>query len=308
MPFPLATPGQTRVGWIGTGVMGRSMCGHVLKAGYQVTVFTRTRERAQALLEQGADWADSPRAVAEQSDIVLTIVGYPADVREVYLGANGLLAGSRADMVLVDLTTSEPSLAVALAERAAALGVAVLDAPVSGGDVGAREGRLSIMVGGAAPALAAVRPVLETFGKTIVHQGPPGAGQHTKMVNQIIIASTMIGVVEGLLYAQRAGLDPLRVLEAVGGGAAASFSLNVLGVRMVQRDFEPGFYVEHFIKDMGIALAEAERLRLSLPGLALAKQLYEAVRAQGFGRKGTQALLLALERLSSAAPPPGSPA
>lgn len=310
MPIALAAPGQTRVGWIGTGVMGRSMCGHVLKAGYRVTVYTRTRERAQPLLEQGASWAATPQAVAEQSDIVMTIVGYPADVRAVYLGDDGLLAGSRADMAMVDLTTSEPSLAKELAERAAPRGVAVLDAPVSGGDVGAREARLSIMVGGAAPALAAVRPVLESFGKTIVHQGPAGAGQHTKMVNQIIIASTMIGVVEGMLYAQRAGLDPLRVLESVGGGAAASFSLNVLGARMINRDFEPGFYVEHFIKDMGIALAEAERLRLSLPGLALAKQLYEAVRAQGFGRKGTQALLLALERLSSAgdAGPPRSPA
>lgn len=294
-------PGQTRIGWIGTGVMGRSMCGHVLRAGYQVTVYNRTRERAAALLDQGAGWAETPRAVAERSDVVCTMVGFPADVREVYLGADGLLAGCRAGMIFVDLTTSEPSLAQELAAAGERLGVAVLDAPVSGGDVGAREARLSIMVGGDSDALAAVQPLLATFGKTIVHQGPAGAGQHTKMVNQTIIASTMIGVAEGLVYAYRAGLDPLRVLESVGGGAAASFSLNVLGARMIRRDFEPGFYVEHFIKDMGIALAEAERLRLSLPGLALAKQLYESVRALGYGRKGTQALLLALEHLSNVA-------
>jgi 3-hydroxyisobutyrate dehydrogenase len=208
-------------------------------------------------------------------------------------------------MIFVDLTTSEPSLAQELAAAGERHDVAVLDAPVSGGDVGAREARLSIMVGGAGDALAAVHPLLATFGKTIVHQGPAGAGQHTKMVNQTIIASTMIGVAEGLVYAYRAGLDPLKVLESVGGGAAASFSLNVLGARMIRRDFEPGFYVEHFIKDMGIALGEAERLRLSLPGLALAKQLYESVRALGYGRKGTQALLLALEHLSNVALPQG---
>lgn len=306
MPASLTvSPGQSRIGWIGTGVMGRSMCSHVLQAGYRVTVYNRTRERAAPLLERGAVWAETPRAVAERSDVVCTMVGFPADVREVYLGADGLLAGCRPGMILVDLTTSEPHLAQELAAAGQRHGVAILDAPVSGGDVGAREARLSIMVGGASDALAAVQPLLATFGKTIVHQGPAGAGQHTKMVNQTIIASTMIGVAEGLVYAHRAGLDPLRVLESVGGGAAASFSLNVLGARMIRRDFEPGFYVEHFIKDMGIALAEAERLRLSLPGLALAKQLYESVRALGYGRKGTQALLLALEHLANIAWPTG---
>ncbi|HMP01768.1 MAG TPA: NAD(P)-dependent oxidoreductase [Gemmatales bacterium] len=306
--FRLAAPATTRVGWIGTGVMGRSMCGHLLAAGYRVTVTTRTRDKAADLLQRGAAWADQPRQVAEQSDVICTMVGYPADVRAVILGPEGVLAGCQPGAIVVDLTTSEPSLAEEIHAAASSRGVGALDAPVSGGDVGAREARLSIMVGGPEAVLAAVRPLLEVMGKTIVHQGPAGAGQHTKMVNQILIASTMVGVAEGMLYAYRSGLDPVRVLESVGGGAAASFSLNVLGARMIRRDFEPGFYVEHFIKDMGIALAEAERLRLCLPGLALAKQLYEAVRAQGLGRKGTQALLLALERIANVTPPAPPPA
>jgi 3-hydroxyisobutyrate dehydrogenase len=299
MTLSRAEPGRTRVGWIGTGVMGRWMCQHLLDKGYTVTVYNRTRSKAQPLLDAGAAWADTPRQVAERSDVVFAIVGFPSDVREVFLGPQGALAGSRPGTILVDMTTSEPSLAQEIYETARARGVHSVDAPVSGGDVGARQATLSIMVGGDAEVVEAIRPLFECLGKTIVHQGPAGAGQHTKMVNQILIATNMIGVCEALLYGYRAGLDPHKVLASVGGGAAASWSLNNLGPRIIERNFEPGFFVEHFLKDMKIALDEAEKMRLCLPGLALAKQLYEAVRAQGYGRKGTHALMLALEHLSN---------
>ncbi len=293
-----AEPGKTRIGWIGTGVMGRWMCHHLMSKGYSATVYTRSRDKAQPLLEGGATWADSPKAAAERSDVIFAIVGFPADVREVFLGPQGALAGSKAGNVLVDMTTSEPSLAREIHAAAKAKGVGSVDAPVSGGDVGAKEARLSIMVGGDADVVESVRPLLECMGKTIVHQGPAGAGQHTKMVNQVLIATNMIGVCEALLYGYKAGLDLKTVLQSVGGGAAASWSLNNLGPRIMDRNFEPGFFVEHFIKDMGIALEEAKRMSLSLPGLALANQLYLAVQAQGYSKKGTHALMLALEHLS----------
>jgi 3-hydroxyisobutyrate dehydrogenase len=298
MAFSKAEAGKTRIGWIGTGVMGRWMCQHLMSKGYSATVYNRSRDKAKALLDAGAAWGDTPRAVAERSDVVFAIVGFPVDVREVFLGAQGALAGSKAGSVLVDMTTSEPSLAREIHQAARTKGIGSVDAPVSGGDVGAKEARLSIMVGGDAEVVEAVRPLLECMGKTIVHQGGPGAGQHTKMVNQILIATNMIGVCEALLYGHKAGLDLKTVLQSVGGGAAASWSLNNLGPRIMDRNFEPGFFVEHFIKDMGIALDEARRMNLSLPGLALANQLYIALQAQGYGRKGTQALYLALEALS----------
>jgi len=298
MPIPVAQPGTTRIGWIGTGVMGRWMCQHAMAKGFSATVFNRSKDKLQPLLDLGARAADTPRQVAENSDVVFAIVGFPKDVREVFLGADGALAGSKPGTVLVDMTTSDPSLAVEIHAAAKAKGVYALDAPVSGGDVGAKNAALSIMIGGDAAAVAAVQPVFEAMGKTIVHQGAPGAGQHTKMVNQILISSNMIAVCEGLLYGHKAGLDLETVFKSVTVGAAGSKALEVLGPRMLARNFEPGFYVEHFIKDMGIALAEAEKMNLSLPGLALAKQLYEAVRAQGYGRKGTHALLLALEHLN----------
>jgi 3-hydroxyisobutyrate dehydrogenase len=292
-------PGKTRIGWIGTGVMGSSMCGHLITAGYPATIFNRTAEKARPLVDKGAKLADSPRAVAEASDVVFTIVGYPQDVREVTLGENGTLAGARPGAVLVDMTTSEPALAVEIDQAARAKHVHAVDAPVSGGDVGAREARLSIMIGGEKEVVDALRPLFEVMGKTIVHQGPAGAGQHTKMVNQVLIASNMIGVCEGLLYGYKAGLDLNVVLQSVGSGAAGSWSLNNLGPRMIAGNFEPGFFVEHFLKDMGIALAEARRMKLCLPGLALAEQLYRAVAAQGYERKGTHALMLALAHLSA---------
>ena len=279
--------------------MGLSMCGHVIDAGYAVTVHNRTRSRAEPLLEKGAVWAETAAGVAATADVVCSIVGYPADVREVILGEDGALAGSASGSVLVDLTTSEPSLAVEIHERAAEKGVASIDAPVSGGDVGARNAALSIMVGGDEGAVERVRPLLEVMGKTIVRQGGPGAGQHTKMVNQTLIASGMIGVCEALLYAYKAGLDLETVLESVAPGAAGSWSLTNYAPRMLKGDFEPGFVVEHFVKDMGIALAEARRMDLSTPGLALAQQLYVALMAQGKGRKGTHSLILALASLSN---------
>jgi 3-hydroxyisobutyrate dehydrogenase len=293
-----------RLGWIGLGVMGDSMCAHLQRAGYALTVHTRTRARAAQRLAEGAAWADTPRAVAEASDVVFTMVGFPRDVRAVAFGEHGVLAGLRAGGILVDMTTSEPALAVELAAAARARGAWAIDAPVSGGDVGAREARLSIMVGGDAEPVAAVRPALEALGRTIVHQGGPGAGQHTKAVNQTLIASNMVGVCEGLLYAHRAGLDPERVLASVASGAAGSWSLANLAPRMLAGDTAPGFTVEHFVKDMEIALQEAERMRLSLPGLSLAKELYERLAAHGHARSGTQALILALASLSGIEWPP----
>ena len=295
----MSDPAPARVGWIGTGVMGASMCGHLVSAGAQVTLTTRTRAKAEPLLARGAAWAASPAEVAARSDVIFSIVGFPADVREVLLGANGALAGARPGAVLVDMTTSEPSLAREIDAAARARGVHALDAPVSGGDVGARAGTLSIMVGGDAAVLESVRPLLARLGKTIVLQGPAGAGQHTKMVNQMLIAANMVGVCEALLYASRAGLDPLRVIESVGSGAAASWGINNLGPKIAARDFAPGFYVEHFLKDMGIALREGARMGLTLPGLALAERLYREVAALGHARSGTQALIVALERLAA---------
>jgi 3-hydroxyisobutyrate dehydrogenase len=287
-----------RIGWIGTGVMGRSMCGHLLRAGYPVTVFSRTRARAEPLLEEGAIWAESPAAVAARSDITGSIVGYPADVREVHLGRQGTLTTAPAGSVIIDFTTSEPALAVELAHAGSGRGVAVLDAPVSGGDIGARNAALSIMVGGEAGTLTRVLPVLQRLGKTITHLGPAGAGQHTKLVNQILIAGNMVGVCEALLYAWRSGLDLERVLAAVSGGAAGSWSLSNLAPRILNNDFAPGFFVAHFVKDLGIALAEAGRLNLTLPGLRLAESLYRELAASGGGELGTQALQVALARLS----------
>lgn len=292
-------PGATRVGWVGTGVMGRSMAGHVLSMGYALTLTTRTRSKAEDLLARGARWAATPKDVAAQSDVVVVMVGLPQEVRAAVLGDDGVLAGLRPGGVVVDMSTSAPALAREIDAAARERGAHALDAPVSGGDVGAREARLSIMIGGEREVADALRPLWETLGKTAVHQGPAGAGQHTKMVNQVLIAGGMIGLCEALLYAHRAGLEPERVLQSVSGGAAASWSLTNYAPRILKGDFEPGFMVEHFIKDLGIALDEARGMGLSLPGLALAQQLYVAVQAQGLGRKGTHSLQLALAKLNA---------
>lgn len=298
MAVPTIAPGETRIGWIGTGVMGASMVGHLINAGFSATVYSRTKDKAQPLLDQGAAWADSPRSVAEASDVIFSIVGFPEDVRQVMLGDEGALAGAEEGNVLVDMTTSDPSLAVEIFEAAQAKGVYSVDAPVSGGDVGAKNGTLSIMIGGDGDVVASLQPCWDAMGQTIVHQGGPGAGQHTKMVNQILIATNMIGVCEALLYGHKAGLDLPTVLESVGSGAAGSWSLSNLGPRIMDNNFDPGFFVEHFIKDMGIALSESKALGLSLPGLALSHQLYLDLQAQGHGRDGTHALELALASLS----------
>jgi 3-hydroxyisobutyrate dehydrogenase len=293
------SPDKTRIGWIGTGVMGASMCGHLMRAGFAATVFNRTKAKAEKLLSFGAAWAESPRAVAEASDVVFTIVGYPSDVRSVILGENGVLSGCESGKIIVDMTTSQPSLAVEIAQAAAKIGAHAVDAPVSGGDVGAREAKLSIMIGGEKEVVEALTPCWEAMGKTFVHQGPPGSGQHAKLVNQILVAANMIGVCESLLYAFKAGLDLDKVLQSVTPGAAGSWALANLAPRIIANNFAPGFFVEHFIKDMGIILDECRRMELCLPGLALVHQLYISLKANGHGRDGTQALHLALAAMSN---------
>lgn len=294
-----ASPENTRIGWIGTGVMGLSMCSNLMNAGYEISVYSRTQSKAQSLIDAGAAWCDSPATVASCSNIVFSIVGFPDDVRDVHLGPEGTLSQSVPGTMLVDMTTSNPSLAVEIANAAHAKKCHAIDAPVSGGDIGAKNGTLSIMIGGGADAVAAVTPCFEIMGQTVVHQGPAGCGQHTKMVNQTLIATNMIGVCEALLYAHRAGLDLETVMKSVSSGAAGSWSLSNLGPRIIENNFDPGFFVEHFIKDMGIAISEANQMGLSLPGLAMAHQLYLALQAQGGGRLGTHALQLALSQLSN---------
>jgi 3-hydroxyisobutyrate dehydrogenase len=280
---------KPRVGFIGLGNMGRSMAGHILKAGYPLNVYNRSRDKADELLTRGAVWCATPGELAATSDVVITIVGYPKDVEQVYLGDNGILACAR-DALLIDMTTSSPELAARIAEEARQKGCRALDAPVSGGDIGARDAKLSIMVGGAQSAFDEALPILQLLGPAIVLQGGPGAGQHTKMCNQIVIAATIMGVCEGLSYAKAAGLDLPTVLKSIGGGAASSFQLQVLGQKIIDGDFAPGFFVEHFLKDLGIALAEAERMQIDLPALALARKLYQELAEHGHSRLGTQAL------------------
>ncbi len=287
-----------RIGWIGTGVMGKSMCMHILKKGYAVSLHNRARAKADDLCRMGAVWCDSPGDVAAQSDIVFSMVGEPPDVAQVILGKGGVLEQIQPGAVIVDMTTSEPSLAQRIYTEATCKSVASLDAPVSGGDIGAREGTLAIMVGGDEAAFRRVLPIFALMGKNIARMGEPGMGQHTKMSNQIVIASTMVGVVEAILYAHRAGLDLSNVIDVIGKGAASSWALNQLGPRIVKGDFAPGFYIRHFVKDMGIALLEARRMKLSLPGLALANQFYTAALAEGLETDGTQALYKVLDRLN----------
>ena len=290
---------STRIGWVGLGVMGAPMCGHLLRQGYPVTVFTRTPSKAAAVLAKGAKWVASPLAVAEASDVVFTMVGFPLDVRQVYLGEAGLLKGARAGSLLVDMTTSAPSLAREIFEAARSRGVQSIDAPVSGGDVGAREATLSIMVGGEEKAVDAIVPLLGALGRSIVYQGGPGMGQQAKLCNQIVIAGTMVGVCESLVYGYKAGLNLETMLASISTGAAACWTLTNLAPRILRRNCTPGFLVDHFLKDVGIALEEATRMGLALPGLALVQQLYLAVQSQGHGKSGTHALVLALERLSN---------
>lgn len=286
----LLTPENTVVGFIGTGVMGKSMAKHIQKAGYPLHVYTRTASKAEELVKEGAVWHDTAAKLAEACDVVITIVGYPKDVEEIYLGVDGLVANAKSGAYLIDMTTSSPQLAEQIYEVSALKGIHALDAPVSGGDVGARGGTLSIMVGGDEGDFEAVRPLFELMGTNIVLQGKAGAGQHTKMCNQIAIASNMMGVCEALAYAKTSGLDANTVLKSIESGAAGSWSLSNLGPRIIAGNDEPGFYVKHFIKDMGIALAAAKEMGLDTPALALSESLYQELADKGYEDKGTQVL------------------
>jgi len=292
-------PETTKIGWIGTGVMGRHMCRHIMEKGFNTVVYTRTRSKAQELIDKGAAWAETPKKLAMNSDVIFTMVGFPEDVRNVYMGHDGIFEGVAKGNILIDMTTTLPSLAEEIYEKAQKKGISAVDAPVSGGDVGARNATLSIMAGGDQEVIKTLMPLFEIIGKKIVHQGGPGTGQHTKMCNQIVIAGTMIGMCESLLYGYKAGLDLEVMLSSISGGAAACWSLDKLAPRILKREFDTGFFVEHFVKDMGIALKEADKMNISLPGLALVNQLYKSVMANGWERMGTQALMLTLEKMSN---------
>ncbi len=284
------TPDQTTLGFIGTGVMGQSMAGHLLKAGYRVNVFSRTRSKTDALCEQGAVWMESVAQLAKASNVIITIVGFPSDVEEVYGGSGGIIENAEPSSIAIDMTTSDPALAQKLSKTGLKREIHVLDAPVSGGDIGAKNAALSIMVGGDKAAFDAVLPLFEIMGQNIVYQGGPGSGQHTKMANQIAIASGMVAVCEAISYAKHAGLDPETVLESIGKGAAGSWSLSNLGPRMIAGNYDPGFFVKHFIKDMNIALESSKGMGIKTPGLDLAKSLYDELVAKGCENDGTQAL------------------
>ncbi|MEH7234924.1 NAD(P)-dependent oxidoreductase [Bacillus sp. JJ1562] len=281
---------NTVVGFIGTGVMGKSMAGHILSKGYKVLVYTRTKEKAADLVAQGAVWKKSVGEVAEEANVIITMVGYPHDVKDIYLSDNGLLAHAKEGTCFIDMTTSTPSLAINIYQEAKLHGMYSLDAPVSGGDVGAKEARLAIMVGGDQEVFDACKPLLEIMGQNIVYQGQAGSGQHTKMCNQIAIASNMIGVAEAMVYAKKSGLNPETVLKSISTGAAGSWSLSNLAPRMIAGNFEPGFFIKHFIKDMGIALEEANAMGMETPGLELAKKMYEELAEKGEENSGTQAI------------------
>ena len=280
-----------KVGFIGLGVMGQSMARHILDAGYELFVYNRTKSKADNLVESGAIWLDSPREVAEQADVVITIVGYPKDIEEVYYGEQGLFNGAHSDSIFIDMTTSTPSLAIELAEKSKERGIGILDAPVTGGDVGAREGRLAVLVGGDEDVLEKARPVIESFAASITRFGESGAGQHAKVVNQIMVAGTMLGLAEMMAYAKQADLDLTKLVDTIGSGAASNRSLENYGPRIIKKDYSPGFFVKHFVKDLKIALDEAEKMSLDLPMTQLAHKLYTQLAQDGHADEGTQAIV-----------------
>ncbi|MTW85583.1 NAD-binding protein [Virgibacillus dakarensis] len=282
---------DTTIGFIGTGVMGKSMAENLMNAGYTLSVYTRTKEKAQLLLDNGAAWKNTVAELAKGADVVISMVGYPQDVEAVYFGENGILENAREGTVVIDMTTSKPALAKKIYQAAAEKNIHALDAPVSGGDVGAKNGTLAIMAGGDQEIFDQVLPIFNVIGSEIILQGEAGAGQHTKLCNQITIASNMIGVSEAIVYAKKAGLDPTRVLDSITTGAAGSWSLSNLAPRMIQGDYAPGFYVKHFIKDMTIALESAEEMGMSTPGLSLSLKLYKELAEKGEADSGTQALI-----------------
>lgn len=281
---------ETVIGFVGLGVMGSSMARNLINAGYSLVITTRTKEKATDLVEMGAKWENTTKNVAQAANVIITMVGYPTDVEEVYFGEEGIITNCSKNTYIIDMTTSTPTLSKKIYEEAKKIGVHALDAPVSGGDIGAREGKLAIMVGGDKQSFEAVLPIFEVLGTNIVYQGEAGSGQHTKMCNQIAIASNMIGVCEAIVYAEKAGLNPETVLQTIASGAAGSWSLSNLAPRILQENFAPGFYIKHFIKDMKIALEEAEYLGMEVPGLSLAKKMYEQLAEKGEANSGTQAL------------------
>ena len=281
-----------KIGFIGTGVMGRGIINNLLKANYDVVVYNRTKAHAQSVLDNGATWADGPKAIAEAADLVITMVGYPKDVEEQYYGDNGLFAGAHAGQIFVDMTTSTPTLAEQLATDGEKYGVKVLDAPVSGGDVGAKNGTLTIMAGGDQAAYDSLQPIFDVISKAVNRFGVAGRGQHTKMANQIMIAATMLGMSEMMVYAKAADLDVAKVMETLAAGGAQNWSLDNYGPRVLAGDFEPGFYAKHLLKDLRIALDEAAKMDLSLPATDLAEALYtKLVEQKNLGDEGTQALV-----------------
>lgn len=288
---------HTKLGWIGLGVMGGAMCQHLMAAGYPMSIFTRSKEKASELMQNGAQWCDTPLEITAQSDIVFTMVGMESEVRDVYFSADGLFHTTINNKIFIDMGTTAPSLALEMAQYAEQHGAHCIDAPVSGGDVGARNASLSIMAGGDENIIRQVMPLFEYLGRVQI-MGEAGSGQHTKMCNQIVVAGTMIGVCEALLYARHAQLNGEKLLAAIRQGAAGCWTLDNLAPRVIKQDFAPGFMVDHFIKDLGIALHESEAMGLNLPGLSLVKSLYEKVRDAGHGKKGTQALLFALDNYS----------
>lgn len=288
-----------QIGWIGTGVMGNAMCGHLINSGHQLYIFNRTRRKAENLLDKGAKWCTSPRDIAIKSQVIFIMVGYPQDVEETIFGPQGVLAGVTTGAIIVDMTTSSPQLAHSIYEASHKRGAHALDAPVSGGDIGAQQASLAIMAGGDPSIFQCVLPLFQCMGKTITHMGSAGSGQHTKMCNQILVAGNMLGAVESLLYAQRVGMDLNCVIDVIGKGAAGSWAINNLGPRIAANNFNPGFFIKHFIKDMGIALKEAQHMKLALPGLALVNQFYIAAMAQGEENLGTHALYRILARMNN---------
>ena len=287
---------QRTIGFIGLGVMGAPMAGHIRASGERLLIYTRTKSKARLVLDTGAEWRDSPKQIAEECDVVFTMVGYPKDVEEIYFGPDGLIENARPGTIFVDFTTSSPDLAVKIYESAKARGLSAIDAPVSGGDIGAKNATLTIMVGGDEETFQKVKPLLETVGKTVILQGGPGAGQHTKMANQIAVAGNLLGTVEALIYAKNAGLDPKHVLLSIANGAAQSWQLSNNAPRMLERNFDPGFYIKHFLKDLRIALDSAHAMHIELPMLALSEKLFAKMVNEGMGELGTQAIYLLYER------------
>lgn len=282
---------KKKIGFIGTGVMGTSIVKHLLKAGYEVQIYNRTKSKASELMELGAEWQNTPAEVTKNAEVIFTIVGYPSDVEEVYYGENGIFQAASNQNILIDMTTSTPTLANKIYQTGKEKGIAVLDAPVSGGDLGAQKGTLTVMVGGDQATFDKVKPIFEIFSSKLNLQGPAGSGQHTKMANQIMIAGTMTGMTELLVYAKAAGLDVEKVLDTVGEGSAQNWSLSNYGPRILKEDYSAGFFIKHFVKDLKIALDEAKRMNLSLPATALAEKLYEELEGKGNGNDGTQALI-----------------